>query len=111
MAVSGFVIRPASRDDVGIILTMIRELAEFEKLLHEVVATEESLTEALFSVTPCAEAVIGECEGEPQGFALFFQNFSTFLGRPGLYLEDLYVRPAARGQGLGKAILLHLAGI
>ena len=102
-------IRAATEADVPLILSLIRELAEYEKLSHEVVATEEALRESLFGESPVAEVVIGY-EGEaPAGFALFFYNFSTFLGRPGIYLEDLYVKPHFRGRGLGRALLIHLA--
>lgn len=104
-------LRPATRDDLPLILALIRELAEYEKLAHEVVATEAQLEESLFSERPYAEVVIAEWHNEPAGFALFFHNFSTFLGRRGLYLEDLFVRPALRGKGIGKALLAHLARI
>jgi GNAT superfamily N-acetyltransferase len=103
------VIRPASEADVPLILRFIRELAEYERLLHEVVATEETLRATLFGPRPAAEVVIAEGDGEPLGFALFFHNYSTFLAQPGLYLEDLYVRPEARGRGTGRALLAHLA--
>jgi GNAT superfamily N-acetyltransferase len=102
-------IRPATVEDTPLLLGFIRQLAEYERLSHEVVADETSLRASLFGDTPAAEAVIGSLEGVPAGFALFFQNFSTFLGRPGLYLEDLFVRPDARGRGLGEALLRHLA--
>lgn len=102
-------IRSATANDVPLILQLIRELAEYEKLSHEMVATEAMLRESLFGAKPAAEVVIGELNGMAVGFALFFQNFSTFLGRPGLYLEDLFVRPQARGQGVGAALLRHLA--
>lgn len=104
-------LRPATRDDPPLILALIRELAEYEKLAHEVVATEAQLEESLFSERPYAEVVIAEWHNEPAGFALFFHNFSTFLGRRGLYLEDPFVRPALRGKGIGKALLAHLARI
>jgi GNAT superfamily N-acetyltransferase len=106
---TGLVIRPAAADDVPLILRFIRELAEYERLLHEVVATEDVLRGTLFGPHPYAEVAIAEVDGEPAGFALFFHNFSTFLGRPGIYLEDLYVRPALRGRGVGRALLRHLA--
>jgi GNAT superfamily N-acetyltransferase len=106
---SGIRIRPAAEPDVPLILRFIRELAEYERLLHEVVATEERLRETLFGARPAAEVVIAEEAGAPVGFALFFHNYSTFLAQPGLYLEDLYVRPEARGRGAGRALLAHLA--
>jgi len=102
-------VREASADDVPLILTLIGELAEYERLAHEVVATEDSLQEWLFGDRPVAEVLIAESGAEAAGFALFFHSFSTFLGRPGIYLEDLYVRPAFRGRGMGKAMLVHLA--
>jgi GNAT superfamily N-acetyltransferase len=104
-------IRPATPADVPLILGLVRELAEFEREPEAVVATEELLAAALFGERPAAEAVIAEADGMPMGFALFFQNFSTWTGRPGIYLEDLYVTPAARGAGVGTALLRHLAGI
>jgi len=103
------IIRPATRADLPLIAQFIRDLAEYEKLVHEVRFDEATLAGHLFGSRPMAEVVIGEVGGEPQGFALFFHNFSTFEGRPGLYLEDLFVRPAARGSGLGRALLAHLA--
>jgi GNAT superfamily N-acetyltransferase len=102
-------IRFASADDVPLILQFIRDLARYEKLEHEVVATEEILKQALFGPRRHAEVLIGEVNGEPAGFALFFHNFSTFIGRPGIYLEDLFVRPEHRGRGFGKALLARLA--
>jgi GNAT superfamily N-acetyltransferase len=102
-------ITPASRSDVPLILTLINELAVYEKLAHEVLATEEVLSESLFGARPSAEVVIASYDGEPVGYALFFHSFSTFVGRPGLYLEDVYVRPTMRGKGIGKAILAFLA--
>ncbi len=102
-------IRPAVEADVGLVLTFIRRLAEYERLAHEVVATEEGLRRWLFGPRAYAEVVIAEWDGAPAGFALFFHNFSTFLGRPGLYLEDLFVDPAHRGAGIGRALLAHLA--
>jgi GNAT superfamily N-acetyltransferase len=104
-----FTIRPASEDDVPLILSFIRELAEYEKLSHEVVATVDDLRKSLFGEHPCAEVVIGEYNGAPVAFALFFHNYSTFLGKPGLYLEDLFVKPEMRGRGLGKVMLAYLA--
>lgn len=106
---SDVVIRPAVEDDVPLVLAFIRELAEYERLLHEVVATEALLRETLFGARRHAEVVIAEEGGEAVGFALFFHNYSTFLARPGIYLEDLYVRPAARGRGTGRRLLAHLA--
>jgi GNAT superfamily N-acetyltransferase len=102
-------IRPATRADLPLIAQFIRDLAAYEKLAHEVRFDEATLGDRLFGARPYAEVVIGEIDGAPQGFALFFHNFSTFEGRPGIYLEDLFVRPAARGSGLGKALLAHLA--
>lgn len=104
-------IRRATVADVPTIVALIRELAEFERLAHEAVVTEELLAEQLFGQRPGAEVVIACIGQEVAGFALFFQNFSTFLGRPGLYLEDLYVRPKFRGLGHGGQLLRHLARI
>ncbi|MBN8485377.1 MAG: GNAT family N-acetyltransferase [Sphingomonadales bacterium] len=104
-------IRPATPSDLPLIAQLIRDLAEYEKLAHEVRFDEAVLQAKLFGARPYAEVVIGELDGTPQGFALFFHNFSTFEGRPGIYLEDLFVRPAARGAGLGKALLSHLAAL
>jgi len=103
-----FKLRFAEIQDVPLILGFIRELAEYEKMLPEVVATEELLRESLFE-RKLAEVIIGEYQNKPVGFALFFHNFSTFLGRPGIYLEDLYVKPEMRGKGIGKIILSFLA--
>ncbi|KTE26109.1 MULTISPECIES: GNAT family N-acetyltransferase [unclassified Sphingopyxis] len=102
-------IRPATLADLPLIAQFIRDLADYEKLAHEVRFDEATLGDRLFGTRPYAEVVIGEIDGAPQGFALFFHNFSTFEGKPGIYLEDLFVRPAARGSGLGKALLAHLA--
>jgi GNAT superfamily N-acetyltransferase len=104
-------IRAATERDVPLILTLIKELAEYEALSHEVVATEEALRDSLFGERRVAEALLGYLEDDPAGFALFFHNFSTFLGKPGIYLEDLYVRPEFRGAGVGRALLVHLAGL
>ena len=104
-------IRSATADDVPLILGFIRGLAEYEKLLHEVEATEERLRATLFPAggRPAAECVLAFAGGAPAGFALFFTTYSTFLAKPGLYLEDLFVRPELRGRGIGKALMLHLA--
>ena len=104
-------IRPAVPADAGLILAFIRELGEYEKLSHEVVADEAGLAAQLFGERPRAEVLIAEVDGAAAGFALFFHNFSTFVGKPGLYLEDLFVRPAFRGQGLGKRLMVRLARI
>ena len=104
-------IRAATRGDVPLILSLINDLAEYECLTHEVVATEEMLRDSLFGERPVAEVMIAHEGDEPAGFALFFHNFSTFLGRPGIYLEDLYVRPEFRSAGIGRALLLHLARV
>jgi len=104
-------IRPAGPDDIDELLALIHQLAVYEKAPEEAVATPDLIHRALFGEQPTAEAVIAEWQGEPAGFALFFHNFSTWLGKPGLYLEDLFVREEMRGKGIGKALLLHLAGI
>ena len=101
-------IRSATAADLALILEFIRGLAEYERLAHQVMADEAVLREQLFGERPGAEVVIASLDGEPVGFALFFHNFSTFLGRRGLYLEDLFVRPEARGRGVGRALLAHL---
>ena len=105
---SNFEIRQAEQSDVGTILQFIKELAGYENMLDQVVATEELLTEWLFEKRK-AEVLIAMADGKPVGFALYFHNFSTFLGRAGIYLEDLYVRPDHRGKGYGKALLKRLA--
>ena len=105
-------IRPARREDLSLVCELIRELAVYERLEHECRAEPAALGRALFGgegAPPVAEALIGEVDGVGEGFALYFLNFSTFLCRPGIYLEDLFVRPSARGKGLGKALLAHLA--
>ncbi len=107
--VSQFEIRPATRADVPTILALIKELADYERLSREVVATEEDLLKWLFGDRPVAEIVMGEYQGIPVSFALFFYNFSTFLGRPGIYLEDLYVKPAYRHKGFGRRLMAHVA--
>ena len=102
---------PATDTDIPLILSFIKELAEYEKLLHQVVATEEILQETLFGPKRYAEVIIARYGDEPAGFALFFHNYSTFLGRPGIYLEDLFVRPEFRKKGVGKALFTYLAGL
>jgi GNAT superfamily N-acetyltransferase len=102
-------IRRALSDETGLVLSLVRELAEYEKLLHEVEATEADLAEALFGDNPRLFCDIACWNCEPAGFAAWFVNFSTFSGRHGIYLEDLFVRPALRGKGIGKALLVHLA--
>jgi GNAT superfamily N-acetyltransferase len=102
-------IRPATAADAALIFRFIRELAEYERLAHEVDATEADITKALFGPSPRVFADIAEWEGEPAGFALWFYNFSTFRGRHGIYLEDLFVRPELRSKGIGRALLQHLA--
>lgn len=111
--VPGLTFRFGTEADVPLVLQFIRELAEYEKLADAVVATEELLRESLFGARRHAEVILAEYDGEPAGFALFFHNFSTFVGRAGLYLEDLFVRPALRSHGIGKELLrflAHLAG-
>ena len=105
----GLSVRAAEEHEVALVLAFIRELAQFEHLEHEVVATEDELRRALFGPRPFAEVVFACIDGEPVGFALYFHSFSTFLGRPGLYLEDLFVRPAQRGRGVGRHLLRWLA--
>jgi GNAT superfamily N-acetyltransferase len=107
--VRGFRIRHATADDVPLLFGLIRGLAEYERLLEQVTATEESLRAHLFSARPAAEAVLAEEGRETIGFALFFNNFSTFAGKPGLFLEDLFVRPEFRGRGYGKALMVFVA--
>ncbi len=104
-----FEIKPSTIDDVPLILSFIQKLADYEKLSHEVVATETGLREVLFGERRYAETVIAYYQNQPVGFALFFHNFSTFLGQPGIYLEDLFVDPEQRGKGFGKALLVYLA--
>ncbi len=104
-------IRSATADDAGLVLQFIRELAEYERLPHEVTATEALLRETMFGERPVAEALIASRGGHAVGFAVFFASYSTWLARPGLYLEDLFVRPEARGKGIGRALLEHLAGL
>jgi GNAT superfamily N-acetyltransferase len=113
MSESDITIRPATAADVPVILELIRGLAEYERLAHEAVATEDDLRRTLFGERPVAEVVLAELAAEAPapaaGFALFFHNYSTFLGRPGIYLEDLFVRPELRGRGIGRRLLEHLA--
>jgi GNAT superfamily N-acetyltransferase len=104
-------IRAATEDDVPLILSLIKTLAGYERLSHEAVATEETLRASLFGERQVAETLLAHLGDDPAGFALFFYNFSTFLDRPGIYLEDLYVRPEYRGAGVGRALLVHLAGL
>jgi GNAT superfamily N-acetyltransferase len=104
-------IHSASIDDVPLILRFIRALADYEKLSHEAKATEEMLREHLFGSRPAAEVLIAALDGRPVGFALFFQTYSTFVGKPGIWLEDLFVLPEDRGSGVGKALLLEVAKI
>jgi len=104
-------IRPATKSDVPIILSFIKMLADYERLSHEVVATEESLRETLFGRGRTAEVAIGYFKREPVGFVLFFHNYSTFLGRPGIYIEDLFVHESYRRQGFGQALLQYVARV
>jgi len=104
-------IRNATREDVPIILQLIHDLATYERAPDNVTATEEQLNQVLFGDRPAAEVVLVFESNAPVGFAVFFHNFSTWLGRPGLYLEDLFVKPEERGKGYGRALLVHLAGI
>lgn len=106
-----FAIRPAEPRDVPTIVGLIRELAEYERLLHEAQATPDDLHTALFGSRPAAEALVADTAGSLVGFALFFASFSTFVGKPGIYLEDIYVQPAHRGQGIGKALLRRIASL
>jgi GNAT superfamily N-acetyltransferase len=105
------VIRSATEQDVPVILDLIKQLADYERLADRVTATEQRLRDTLFSERPAAEVLLASLEGETVGFAVFFTNYSTFLAKPGLYLEDLFVKPHARGKGIGKALLARLAGI
>lgn len=104
-------LRPANAADVPLLLALIRELAEYERLTHEVVTDEATLSRSLFGERRVAEAVIATCGGVDAGFVLFFHSFSTFLGRPGIYVEDLYVKPELRGRGVGRALLQHVARV
>jgi GNAT superfamily N-acetyltransferase len=104
----GFIIRPAQERDTALLLDFIRRLADYEKRLHEVTATEEDIKSVIFD-RKIAEAIIAEYKGNPAGFAIFFHNFSTFLGKPGIYIEDLFVSPESRGKGLGKRLFSYIA--
>jgi GNAT superfamily N-acetyltransferase len=108
---SNFLIRPAIEEDAPVIFSLIKELAEYEHLSHEVVASVKDIRKTLFGKRPFAETLIGEVERNPVSFALFFYNFSTFLGKPGIYLEDLYVQPEHRGKGFGSKMLAHIAAL
>ena len=108
---AGFTLRPATPRDLPVILACIRALAEYERLAHECIATEALLRESLFGERPSAEVVLAFAGDEPAGFALWFQSYSTFLAKPGLYLEDLFVYPQYRGRGLGRRLLRHLAQV
>ena len=109
--VPNFVIRFAEEEDTALVLSFIKGLAAYEKLSHEVTATEDLLRQTLFGNRQVAEVIIGEYHGDPVAFALFFHNYSTFLGRRGIYLEDLFVQPEMRGLGFGKALLAYLAKV
>jgi GNAT superfamily N-acetyltransferase len=104
-------LRPATEDDLPLVLKLIKELAVYEKLAHEVTATEADLRESLFGAWPAAEAVLAYATDEPVGFAVYFHTFSTFVGRSGLYLEDLFVAPEWRGRGVGRKLLAHVAKV
>ena len=108
---AGFTLRPATPADVPLILESIRRLAEYERLAHECIATDAPLRDTLFGATPSAEVVLAFAGDEPAGFALWFESYSTFLAKPGLYLEDLFVYPQHRGRGLGRQLLQHLARV
>ncbi len=109
--IKDFTIRPATVEDAPVVLSLIKGLAEYEKLSHEVVATEEALRDSLFGSRPVAEVILGDFKGEPVSFALFFHNYSTFLGRAGIYLEDLFVKPEMRRRGFGKVMLAYVANL
>lgn len=109
--VSPIGLRFAGKEDAGLVLQFIRDLAVYERLDHTVVATEEAIRESLFGPKAYAEVLIADWEGEAAGFALFFHNYSTFLAKPGIYLEDLFVKPELRGKGIGKALLSRLAAV
>jgi len=111
LVMTNFSIRQATEQDVPLILSFIRQLAEYERLSHEAVVNEKTLRETLFGPRPYAEVLLGYADEKPVAFAVFFHNFSTFLGRPGLYLEDLFVIPEMRGKGFGRSMLVELARI
>ncbi len=104
-------IREATADDVPVILALIKELADFERLPDQVIATEETLRETLFGDGAVAKVILAEIDGEAVGFTVYFYNFSTFVGRPGIYLEDIYIRSEHRGSGIGKALMQHCARV
>ena len=108
---SNFMIRTGTEEDAPVIFSLIKELAEYEHLAHEVVASVDDIRKTLFGERPFAETLIGEYGGLPISFALFFYNFSTFMGKPGIYLEDLYVQPEHRGKGFGSKMLAHIAAL
>ena len=108
---SNFMIRTGTEEDAPVIFSLIKELAEYEHLAHEVAASVDDIRKTLFGEHPFAETLIGENDGLPISFALFFYNFSTFLGKPGIYLEDLYVQPEHRGKGFGSKMLAHIAAL
>ncbi|HEY3362290.1 MAG TPA: GNAT family N-acetyltransferase [Methanosarcina sp.] len=103
----GLRIRAAKKEDVPLILEFVKGIAKFENLSHLVTATEETLAESMFGKRPYAEVFFAELDGVPAGFTVFFHNFSTFVGKPGLYIEDIFVKPEFRGKGIGKAMFLH----
>jgi GNAT superfamily N-acetyltransferase len=107
--IRGLRLRFAGAGDASLVLSFIRQLAQYEKLSHAVEATEQGIADTLFGPRPAAEVVLADYQGKPAGFAVFFHNFSTFVGKPGLYLEDLFVDPSARGLGIGKILLAFLA--
>jgi len=109
--IKNFTIRPATVDDAPVVLSLIKGLAEYEKLSHEVIATEELLLDTLFGARPVAEVILGDFESKSVSFALFFHNYSTFLGRPGIYLEDLFVKPEMRRKGFGRVMLAYVANL
>ena len=111
MSTGRFRIEPATERDLSLILRFIKELAAYEKMVHEVTATEDLLRSSLFGSRPAAEVAIAYADAEPAGFAVYFQTFSTFLGLPGVYLEYVYVSPAWRGLGLGRRLLAHVASV